>query len=329
MINIGLIDLDTSHPAFFASLLRRTEDVRVTAVFDSGAVQTRDYVARFAAEHGIERICASLDELLSAVDGAMVLSQNWDAHLDRARPFLEAGKPVFIDKPIVGRLRDAEALLALAGRTGAPVMGGSTMRYVDEFAALREKAAGLGDMVSAFASGPGDVLNYGAHVVEMVTTFFGARVEAVTHIGGERSHLFLLEQRAGPPVVLQLSSGRVLASNGCVFALTTERSVEVVQPPNGWTMRDSTLRALTRFFREGVAPVPLEESLHVIRVCLAAAESRRAGRRVALADIPPGAGFDGAAYTRDFARLGAWQGDGLSARSLYDAGATPATTHTP
>lgn len=317
MIRIGLIDLDTSHPGFFVPLLHRADDIRVTAVYDGGAAQTPEYVAGFAREHSIERVCASLEELAASVDGAMILSQNWDLHLERARPFLEAGKPVFIDKPIVGRLSDLKALLALADRTGAPLMGGSTMRFADELVALREKVAGLGGAVSAFASGPGDLLNYGAHVVEMVIAYFGARVEAVTHIGGDRSALFHFEQRGGPPVLVQLCSGQVLSTNGCLFAVTTERSVEVIQPQAGWTMRDSAFQAISRFFREGVPAVPVTESLEVVRILLAAAESRRTGQRIALAETPAGAGFDGAAYTRDFARLGAFQGDGLAARSVY------------
>lgn len=317
MIRIGLVDIDTTHPGFFVPLLHRAEDLRVTALYDGGAVQTADHVAGFAREHGIPRVCGSLQELVDSVDAAMVLSQNWDLHLERARPFLEAGKPVFIDKPIAGRLGDLEALADLAAKTGTPLAGGSTMRYADELVALREKVEGLGGAVSAWASGPGDLLNYGTHVMEMVLTFFGARVEAVTHIGGERSLLFHVALRGGPPVLVQFCSGQVLATNGCVLTVTTEKSVEVIQPPNGWTVRDSAFAALARFFREGVPPVPLAEAMQTVRVCLAAGESLRTGRRVALEEIPAGAGFDGAAYTREFARLGAWQKDGLKARSKF------------
>ena len=127
-----------------------------------------------------------------------------------------------------------------------------------------------------------------------------------------------MELRDGPPVLVQFGSGKVMAGNGCVLVVTTGTSVEVVQPPNGWTMRNAAFAALGRFFREGVAPAPLADLLQSARVCLAAAEARRTGRRVALSELPSGAGFDGAAYTRDFARLGAWQKDGLDARAVYN-----------
>jgi hypothetical protein len=42
------------------------------------------------------------------------------------RPFLEAGRRVFIAKPIIGRPSDVTALRDLEARTAAPVMAGST-----------------------------------------------------------------------------------------------------------------------------------------------------------------------------------------------------------
>lgn len=317
MIRIGLVDLDTSHPAFFINLLHRSPDMRVTAIYDGGAVQSPEYIAQFAREHGITQICNNLNELVAQVDGGMVLSQNWDLHLERARPFLLAGKPVFIDKPMVGRLSNLNALLTLAVQTGTPIMGGSTMRFAAELETLRNKVAELGGVVSAFASGPGDLLNFGAHVVEMVTAFFGAHFTTVSYIGGDHSHLFRLDQLNGQPIILQLGGGQNGPGNGCVLVLTTQRSVEVVHPQGAWQMADATLQALSHFFREGIAPLPLAESLQVVQICLAAAQSRHSGVAVALSAIHPNAGFDGATYTREYARLGAWQRDGLSARSHY------------
>ena len=117
--------------------------------------------------------------------------------------------------------------------------------------------------------------------------------------------------------MLQLAGGHNGAGNGCVFVLTTERSVEIIHPHGAWQMADATLRALSRFFRDGIAPVSLADSLHVVQICLAAAAARSAGKPVAIRDIPARAGFDGASYTRDYALLGGWQRDGLSARSVF------------
>jgi predicted dehydrogenase len=44
------------------------------------------------------------------VDAVILHGAEWDRHVERATPFIEAGKPVLIDKPIVGKLRDAHRL---------------------------------------------------------------------------------------------------------------------------------------------------------------------------------------------------------------------------
>jgi predicted dehydrogenase len=185
VIRVGIVQLDTSLCEYFTPVVNNFEDLKVTAVWDDGWVRAPGYAEEFAREFGVEKVCASLDELVDSVDVGMLFGQNWDLHLEQARPFLEAGKRVFIDKPVVGSMRDVVALRELSERTGVPVMGGSSLRYAPELVALRERREELGQIVSAFASGPQDFFNYGVHAVAMVAGFFGPGVEAVRYITGE------------------------------------------------------------------------------------------------------------------------------------------------
>jgi predicted dehydrogenase len=50
------------------------------------------------------------------VDIGFIQSCNWDKHIDQAMPFIQKGKPVFIDKPIVGSMKDIERIEKLVGR---------------------------------------------------------------------------------------------------------------------------------------------------------------------------------------------------------------------
>lgn len=320
MIRIGMVDLDHSHPVYFLPILHRSEDLRVTAVWDGGAVQPAGFAKQFAQEYGVEKVCETLAELVDSVDVGMLLGQDWDLHLERARLFLAAGKPVFVDKPIAGRRRDLDALRDLAERTGTPIMGGSSMRYADPIMALKAARPELGRVYSAYACGPGDFFNYGNHLVEMVAGFFGAGVEAVSYLGDGNTDLFAMEQRAGPPVLLQFSAGVNYTNNPCFLALSTERGVRVAEPRGGWEISEALMREFAMFARTGKPPVPLADSLEVVRVVLAAAEARRLGRRVRLDEVPPDAGFDGHAFTAMYARGGGYKGTGLvEARSSYVA----------
>jgi predicted dehydrogenase len=318
MNRIGIVDLDTSHAGYYATCINRTNDLRVTAVWDGGAVRSPDFAESFAREHNVDKVCTTLAELVAAVDAGMVLGQDWDLHVQRARPFLEAGKPVYIDKPIVGRWRDAMELMTLVKRTGTPAMGGSSLRYAKEVVELRERQGELGRILSAFASGPGDFFNYGCHIVEMARGFFGLSGEAVSFVGGDGSDLLVLEQRGGPPAVLQFSAGPNHPDNAFFFALTTERDVHVIRPKAGWEMSERLVDKFAHFVRTGKPATTLAESLETIKVCLAAAEARRIEQRVVLDNVPPNAGFDGHKFTADYASGGGYDGTGLlDARSIF------------
>ena len=56
----------------------------------------------------------------------------------------------------------------------------------------------------------------------------------------------------------------------------------------------------------GQAPVPFAEVVNDALVLLMAAESRQTGWRITKSALPPDAGFDGAAFTADFARAGGY-----------------------
>ena len=84
MINLGIIDIDTSHPGSFIPILRSFNDVEVMAVLDSGDIWDEKYVNHFANEHNIPNIIMSFDEMFQHVDAVLVQSANWDCHIDRA-----------------------------------------------------------------------------------------------------------------------------------------------------------------------------------------------------------------------------------------------------
>src|SRR4051794_4670849 len=108
-MRIGLVDLDTSHPAAWIPILREMGH-EVVGVFDAGAVHPSGYAERFAEERSIPRVFARVRKMVDHVDCAIVHSANWDTHVESARPFVEASKAVLIDKPLAGNASDLNQL---------------------------------------------------------------------------------------------------------------------------------------------------------------------------------------------------------------------------
>ena len=72
--------------------------------------------ARFAAEFGLSRVYASLDDALSGEPriGLLVVSTPDDHHAVALRQAIDARLPVFCEKPVANSARDAEELASRA-----------------------------------------------------------------------------------------------------------------------------------------------------------------------------------------------------------------------
>ncbi|MGC0327532.1 2-hydroxy-4-carboxymuconate semialdehyde hemiacetal dehydrogenase [Streptomyces sp. SAI-170] len=109
-----------------AAALKRIEGVEVAAVV-SGDL---DSARKFAAEQGVGRGVATLEEVLAMDDiDAVVLATPTPMHAAQTLACLEAGKHVQVEIPLAASLADAEACLAAQQRTGLVAMVGHTRRF--------------------------------------------------------------------------------------------------------------------------------------------------------------------------------------------------------
>lgn len=84
------------------------------------------------------------DETIDAVAIATPVA----THFELARRALEAGKHVFVEKPMAGSVSDAEALVAIAGERGLTLMPGHTFLYSPPVNTVKDLIASgaLGDI---------------------------------------------------------------------------------------------------------------------------------------------------------------------------------------
>ncbi|MEU3911457.1 Gfo/Idh/MocA family oxidoreductase [Streptomyces sp. NPDC029721] len=109
-----------------AAALKRIEGVEVAAVVSSSL----DSARKFAAEQGVGRAVASLDEVLAMDDvDAVVLATPTPLHAEQTLACLDAGKHVQVEIPLAASLADAEACLEAQRRTGLVAMVGHTRRF--------------------------------------------------------------------------------------------------------------------------------------------------------------------------------------------------------
>lgn len=298
-LRIGLIGLDTSHVVAFTKLLNdpsapnHVPGGRVVAGFPGGSPdlesshsRVEGYTKELQEKWGV-RIYDSIEALCAAVDVVMLESVDGRPHLEQARPVIAARKPLFIDKPMAGSLRDVVEIFRLAREAKVPCFSSSSLRYYPGLVELKQ--APLGEVRGAVSTGPSptephhpDLFWYGIHPTEALFAILGAECESVV-----RTHTPDTDVVTGT-----WSGGRVgtligIRNAAAHYRVTVFGTKAVLDQKPGGDYAP-LLREVMKFFQTGIAPVPAEETIALFAFMEAADESkRRGGQPVKLSDVMP------------------------------------------
>lgn len=128
-------------------------------------------LARFG---GIERVVGDAGELLGQIDALIVTNRDGGLHRAQAMPFLQAGTPVWVDKPLACSVEDADALLD-AGSEPGMLTSYSALRWAPDTRALIEALPGIGELQALTVTGAADrgseyggIFFYGIHCADLV-----------------------------------------------------------------------------------------------------------------------------------------------------------------
>lgn len=295
-MKIGVVDLDTSHPQNWIPIERELGH-EVAGVWDGGEVHPPEYVQDFAQKHQLPKVYASLEEMAGEVDCAVLHSCNWDTRIERARPFVAAGKAILLDKPVAGKPGDLRQLLEWEAQ-GVRLSGGSSLRFcyeTQEYLARPESERGVPHTVIC---GCGvDEFNYGIHAYALLGGLMGAGAQSVRHLGqgGQRRvQVSWADGRMGLLVI-----GAVARWLPFHATVVSDREVGQFQVDAGRLYRALLEKVLP--YLEGrvpTPPVPLRELMEPEMWALAARRSWEEGdREVSLEELGEG-GYDGAAFGR-------------------------------
>ncbi|MDW8309124.1 MAG: Gfo/Idh/MocA family oxidoreductase [Verrucomicrobiales bacterium] len=297
-LRIGIIGTDTSHATAFTKLLNDPTDKnhvpggRVVVAFKGGSPdiesswsRVNHYAEQLQTQYGV-RIVDSIEALCREVDVVLLESVDGRPHLAQVRPVLQARKPVFVDKPVGGSLRDVFEIYRLARANGVPIFSSSAYRFYDSMQAL--KRAKTGRVRGAISYGPcytephhPDFFWYGIHATEALFTVMGRGIETVARTTTADTDVAVGTWADGRTGVMYGLRGGALPHKVIVFGLDA-----VVHQQEGEDSYAPLVREIMKFFQTGVAPVPPEETLEIYAFMEAADESkRRGGAPVKIRDV--------------------------------------------
>lgn len=289
MIKLGILDFDTSHAVEFTRRLNQVEGTPPEQLVEGARVvigcpgesklspeRIEGYTVQMK-KFGVPLVDKPGD-MIGKVDGMLIEAVDGTVHLDRAKPFLEAGIPCFIDKPFTCSTADAKRIVELSQKHKAPVFSASSLRFAPEVVEYVADPS-PGRLVGCAVYGPASLspvpernpglFHYGIHPIEVLYTLMGPGCKRVT----------CTHEKGVDVVTGQWNGGRVGTvrgirdgASGYGFTAFAEKTIRTVPVKTNFIYRE-LLKQIVEFFKTGKSPVEPATMIEIMAFIEAANKS--------------------------------------------------------
>ncbi len=193
MYKVAILGCENSHADTFIDLVYAqhiADDVEFVGVYSD----EREAAEKLQEKFGVP-VMERYDELVGKIDGLIITARHGANHYKYAKPYIESGIPMFIDKPITVDETEAVVFMKELKAHHVRVSGGSCVGLADYVQELKKMAREetYGKLLGGHLRAPVDMHNpyggfffYTQHLVQMMSEIFGFYPEAVQMFGREK-----------------------------------------------------------------------------------------------------------------------------------------------
>ena len=138
MKKIAILGCENSHANAFLKFIKEKEefaDIECIGVYSNDPAASEKLRDTFGVP-----VLENYDSAVGKIDGLIITARHGDEHYKFAKPYIESGIPMFIDKPItISEAEAVEFMQALKAR-GTRISGGSSLKQDVYVAELKKDA---------------------------------------------------------------------------------------------------------------------------------------------------------------------------------------------
>ena len=214
------------------------------------------------------------EEMIGKVDAVIIATGVGSEHVERAKPFIEAKVPLFIDKPLCTD-RESLAYFTKLFEEGYPLLSSSSMRYCKELAPYHHGATReLGELRLIQYGMPKKWETYGIHSLEAIYPIAGPGFVSIRNTGSEKRNILHLKHRRGFDILL---TGIYDHAGPIPLVLSGTSQSVILSTHDSYTSFRNQLVAFIRFLRTGERPFPWSETVELMKLVIGGIESREQG----------------------------------------------------
>ncbi len=236
---------------------------------------------KVAAASRIPNIVEKAEDVIGQVDAVIIGTDKGGEHVWRAKPFVEAGLPMFVDKPLVDNVEDLKTFIEWR-RQGARILSSSSLRYCKEFLPYTLSTHELGKLRYINMTMNKSWERYGIHALEPVFAITGPGYVSVQNTGGINNNILHLTHKDGIDVTLAV----IYDSAGSPMKLVGTADSVTIPVKDSYFAFYTQLDKFVHYLETDEEPFPFDHTIELMEIIIAGIRSReQGGRKVYLDEI--------------------------------------------
>ncbi|MBR4864488.1 MAG: Gfo/Idh/MocA family oxidoreductase [Oscillospiraceae bacterium] len=242
------------------------------------------YAGREEAEHiaraaQIPTVYDHPEEMIGNVDAVIVATDVGDEHVERCRPFVEAGIPMFIDKPLVNKEEDLQTFVRWR-KEGAKFISSSSLRYCKEIEPYYKNHYELGKLMYICSPMAKYYETYGIHALERMYPLLGPGFVSVQNTGTKEKTVVHIKHESGCDVHIVQAPGL----NTCGMMVLGDKGSLQMRSGDSYYCFKRQLDLFVHWLRTGEEPFPFEETVELMKLVIGGIRSREEAGRIVMLD---------------------------------------------
>ena len=251
---------------------------KVTHICFTGFVGRED--AEICAKiNGIPNVVDRPEDMIGYVDAVIMATDDGNEHVERCRPFIEAGIPMFIDKPLVNTEEDLRTFVKWH-KEGARFISGSCMRYKKDQEPFYTNRYELGQIKYICSPMIKKYETYGIHALERMYPLLGEGFVSVRNTGTKEKTVVHIKHSNGCDV--NIIQGYGMASLGMMVLGSYQG--HMFNSSDSYYAFKKQLDMFVHWLRTGEEPFPFSETVELMKLVIGGLRSREEGGREVFLD---------------------------------------------
>ena len=236
-------------------------DAQVTHIWTQDPQQSE----HIAMASNIPNLVTKPEDLIGNVDAILLARDDSENHFHHVVPFLKAGLPIYIDKPMATTVSLAKELFTLQ-KFDWQIFSCSALRYAKEFQVTSEDLKQLGDVRFIEANVPRSWEKYAIHVIEPICnilSIYHLEITETRNVPCGNAHRLMVTLKNG--IILSITSFGDISSDISILVRGTAGFRNLIFKDSFFAFRES-LKAFIAGVQQQKIVIPRDQTLSIVKL---------------------------------------------------------------